>query len=626
MSLFRLALFAPAVALLALHIPTGSAAPDPKPTADFTLTDPAGKPWKLHDQTAKAVVVVFLSADCPMSNGYLPALADLSSKYAGKGVTVVGVFPDPDTTAKQLAAHAKEYKVPFPLLRDETHVAVAALGAKTTPEAFVLDSKFVLRYRGRIDDGYSGRLKQRPTVTRHDLAAALDEVLAGKPVTLPETKAFGCKIGELAKAAAADAAVTFHKDVLPVLQAHCQGCHRAGQVGPFALTTYKQATRWADACLEEVKARKMPPWKPEKNDLLTEARSIPPEAVKVLEKWVAQGMPEGDPKDAPPPAKFPDGWTLGEPDLVLEAEEVTVGATGKDLFRVVVLPTNLPEDKYIAAMEVKPGNARVVHHTLQLVDTTGQARKLEENARKKAKPTDPDRGPGYSVMMGWGFIPAPASMLGGWAPGLLPKRFPDGIGMVLPKGADVCVQMHYHRTGKEEKDRTKIGFYFTTAPVERTYRTLSPAGSFLYIPAGQKAFKVETAYEVTRDVEAYRLTPHMHLLGKDIELTAKFPGQKERTLIRIPEWDYNWQEQYELKEPLKIPAGTVLTVRATYDNSAGNPNNPTSPPRFVIFGEQTTDEMCFVFVGVASKASTRGVLKRLAPGKKDPPPKTSAPK
>lgn len=591
----------PAALISLLLAPPVSAAS----VADFKLVDADGKPWSLHAKKHKATVVVFLAAECPMSSGYLPALAEHSKKYGEKGVQVVGVFPDADATPKQLAAHAKEYKLPFTLLWDESHAAVKAFGAKTTPEAFVLDDSFTVRYRGRIDDGFSARLKAKPGTARQDLTIALDELLAGKPVSVAETKAFGCPIGEPAKkAVVVGPAVTFHKDVLPVLQAHCQSCHRPGQVGPFALTSYKQATKWADACLEEVKAKKMPPWKAEKNDILGAGRSLPPEAIATLEKWVEQGLPEGDPKDAPPPAKFTDGWTLGEPDLILEADEDTVvGPNGRDLFRVLVFPTNLPEDKYITAMEVKPGNARVVHHTLQMIDTSGTARKLQADAQKKAKPTDADRGPGYSVSMGWGFLPNPGNMLGGWAPGLLPKRLPDGIGQTLPKGADMCVQFHYHRTGKEEKDRTKIGLYFAKGPIEQKYRSIAATGLFKQMPAGEKNFVVENTWRLTDDVTLYRLVPHMHLLGKDIELRATLPGEKERSLIRIPEWDYNWQEQYELKEPMKLPKGTILRVRATYDNSADNPNNPSSPPKTVHIGEQTTDEMCFVFLGVASKSA-----------------------
>jgi peroxiredoxin len=594
-----------AIALATLLVSTtGGFAADAGPVADFSLSDSAGKAWKLHGQQSKAVVVVFLSTECPMSNGYLPSLSDLAKKYADKNVAVVGVFPDADTTAEQLKAHAREYKVPFPLLLDPSHVSVKVFGAKNTPEVFVLDDTFAVRYQGRIDDGYSARLKAKPVVARQDLLIALDELLAGKAVTIAETKAFGCPIGSPAKKTVpAGAAVTFYKDVLPVLQSHCQTCHRPGQVGPFALTSYKQAAKWADSCLEEVKAKKMPPWKAGKNDLLTGSRSLPDGAIAILEKWVDQGMPEGDPKDAPPPRKFTEGWALGEPDLILEApEEVIVGPNGRDLFRVVVFPTNLSEDKYISAMEVKPGNARAVHHTLQMIDTSGTAQKIQAEAQKKSKPADADRGPGYSVSMGWGFLPKPGNMLGGWAPGLLPKRLPEGIGQTLPQGADICVQIHFHRTGKEEKDRTKIGIYFAKGPIHQKYRSLAATGAFKTIPAGDRAFEVESSWKLTGEVTLYRLVPHMHLLGKEIELRATLPGEKERLMIRIPDWDYNWQEQYELKEPMKLPKGTILKVRAVYDNSADNPNNPTSPPKTVRFGEQTTDEMCFVFLGIASKS------------------------
>jgi len=602
-----LALAALAAAVLAVPSATRAA---PPPVAGFTLADADGKAWTLADQKAKAVVVAFLATDCPMSNGYLPALADIAATYADKGVRVVGVFPDPDATAAQVAAHAKDYKLTFPLLRDPTHRAVAALGPKATPEVVVLDTAFAVRYRGRIDDGFAGRLKPKATVTRHDLVAALDELLAGKPVSVAETKAFGCPLPEPAKATAAPAVpVTFHKDVLPVLQAHCQSCHRPGQVGPFALTSYKQAAKWADTCLEEVHAKRMPPWKPEKNDLLAGGRALPPAAAKVLEAWVAQGKPEGDPADAPPPAKFADGWTLGEPDLVLEAPaDMTVGAAGRDLFRVLVFPTNLPEDKHIVAVEVKPGNPRVVHHTLQIIDTTGRGRELQAAAKAADKPDAADRGPGYPVSMGWGFLPDPGNMLGGWAPGMLPKRLPDGVGQKLPEGADVCVQIHYHRTGKVETDRTKVGLYFATKPVTAGYRSIPVTGLFREIPAGANAHKVDSSWRLTEDVTAYRVVPHMHLLGKEIELTATPPGGKETSLVRIPAWDYNWQEQYEFKTPMALPKGTVLRVRATFDNSAGNPNNPTLPPKAVRFGEQTTDEMCFVFLGGSTTSTARRLI------------------
>jgi hypothetical protein len=177
---------------------------------------------------------------------------------------------------------------------------------------------------------------------------------------------------------------------------------------------------------------------------------------------------------------------------------------------------------------------------------------------------------------------------------------PEGVALHLSKGADVCVQIHYHRTGKEETDRTKIGLHFAKKPATERFTSVPVAGLFWAIPAGARDFVVERSWKTTEDLTVYRMIPHMHLLGKDIELFATVPGGKEQSLIRIPVWDYNWQEQYDLKEPLKLPRGTVLRIRATFDNSADNPSNPSSPPKVVRLGEQTTDEMCFVFLGVSS--------------------------
>lgn len=592
--------------------PSSSGSPVSEPAAkpgDFALADPVGKVWKPGDSQAKVIVVAFLARECPMANGYLPTLSAVAKKYADQSVEIVGVYADSDDTPAKVAGHAKEYQAGFPLFADPKQASVRALRATTTPEVVVLDEKRSIRYRGRIDDGYSARMKRKPEVSRHDLTVAIDELLAGKPVSVPETKPLGCPILLVETPTTPTATVTFHRDIEPILQQHCQACHRPGQVAPFSLLSYSATKKWAETSLEEMQSKRMPPWKASANPLLAGERSMPAAAIRTFQKWIEAGMPEGDAKDAPPAKTFTDGWALGKPDLILEADEsVTIDASGRDHFRVQVFPTNLPEDKYIVAMEVKPGNPRVVHHTLQLIDTSGQARKLAESAKKKAKPTEADHGPGYPVSMGWGFFPDRTGMAGGWVPGMMPKKLPDGIGQKLPRGADLCVQFHYHRTGKVETDRTRVGLYFADKPVTRSYRTIPVAGLFRAIPAGDAKFVVENEWTVTEDLTVFRLSPHMHLLGKDIELTATKPGDKEVSLIRVPAWDYNWQEQYELKEPIKLPKGTVLRIRATFDNSKENPLNPSSPPQNVRLGEQTTNEMCFVFLGISTQSKAARLL------------------
>jgi peroxiredoxin len=571
-----------------------------KPVPSFPLDDLDGKKWDLKDEKSKIIVFVFLSIECPMANSYIEQLNGIARTYRDRGVKVIGINANRGEDVTDIKAHVKEYRVQFSMLVDPEQVAVAALGARVNPQAFVLDPRRVVRYQGRIDDGYAARLKARTRIGRRDLVEAIDDLLADKPVRVAETTAFGCPIVR-ERVAKKEGTVTYHRDVLPILQTSCQSCHRPGQVGPFSLMTYAQAVKWAEDIVGETKARRMPPWKPTQRGVFTNERSLTKGQSRTLEAWLEQGTPEGKATDAPPPVKFTDGWKLGKPDLVLEMpSEAVIGPRGRDLFHVVVLPTNLPEDRYISAIEVQPGNTRVVHHTVQIIDTKGRGRKRQEQFQAKQKEDAYDRGPGYHTRMGFGFLPDPSRGLGGWAPGLVPQRLPEGVGQKLPKGADVLLQVHYHRTGKEERDRTKVGLYFQKGVVKSHFQALPVPGLFLRIPPEEKEYRVQTAVRLSEDATLYYLVPHMHLLGKKIELTAQEPGGKEEALITIDEWDYNWQEMYQLKTPRRLPRGTILRVKAVYDNSAENPLNPNDPPRTVRFGEQTTNEMCFVFCGVST--------------------------
>jgi len=631
--------FARATVALLLAAAGGSAA-DPAPPTDrlnkkidnLTLTAADGTPAKLHDlKDPQAVVVVFLSFDCPVSNSYATTLAEMHRDFSGKGVTFLAVVPTDDPAA-EVARKAADFKLPFPVYADPKLAAADALKATTTPEAFLLDHNFVLRYRGRIDNAFAARLKKNPRVTEHDLRAALDSLLAGKSVATPATKPVGCPITTRDVRAAADAKVTYHRDVVPILQKHCQACHRPGEVGPFSLTTYKQAVNWAADIAQYTHERKMPPWKPTAGPEYKNARSLTPQEIETLAAWERSGCPEGDPNDAPPPVKFPEGWQLGVPDLVLTPEEdFHVGAGGQDVFRCFVLPTGLTEDKYIVAYETRPGNAAVVHHTLNYFDTTGKARKLMEQEKARAKdPNAPDRGPGYSVAMGLGFIPGPGDIkpgvppigfFGGWAPGQLGTRLPEGTGFFLPKQAEVVLQVHYHRTGKPEADRPKLALYFAKKPVEKPWQTLAvgEAQGLLWsttIPAGKPDHVIKRTGWLTADADLHSVMPHMHLIGRSIKVTITPPGGEPVALVDVKDWDYNWQETYWFKEPIRAKAGTRIDVEGVYDNSSKNPNNPFHPPQTISFGEQTTNEMIFGFIGATAVGRERVRLSRVPPGGK----------
>ena len=449
-------------------------------------------------------------------------------------------------------------------------------------------------------------------------------MVAGKPVARAVTTPVGCAIDLQPAAAAGAGTVTFHKDVAPILNNHCVVCHRQGEVGPFALTTYTQARRWADDIKEYTGNRQMPPWMPTGGIAMRGERKLSNKEIATLAAWADAGTPEGDSKDAPPAPDFGSDWRHGTPDLILQAgDDFKLGPVGDDLFRVFVVPTGLTENKWVIGYDVKPGNPRVVHHTLHYFDTTGQARGLEKKQLEQDRrdieigKIMTDRGPGYTTGMGVGFF-APGGQrdaptfggLGGWAPGNAPQFVPQGMGWLLPKGADFLIQMHFHRNGQPARDRTQIGLYFAKEGANlKPLNMLVVPGlvsatdgfkPFETIPAGKSEFVVRGKVVTQEDCTIYSVLPHMHMLGKKIKVTMTPPGGKEQVLVDIPEWDYNWQESYFFKEPIAVKSGTLFEVTATFDNGAANPNNPSSPPREVKRGDQTTDEMLFGFIRATS--------------------------
>ena len=578
--------------------------------SNLTFHDEQGKSTDLYDlKDRKAIVIVFLSFECPVSNSYCALLADMAKEYGKHRVSFIGLTVNEDDTRSQVAKHAKDFSLHFPVFKDEKLAAAEALQADFTPEAFVLDGNFVLRYRGRIDDGYSERLKKHPQVKTHDLKQVLGEMLSGRPVAELATQAIGCAIPREERKLVQAGAVTYYRDVLPILQNDCQTCHRPGEVGPFSLMTYKQAVNWADDIKSYTQNRTMPPWKPSKGVPFHNERKLSDKDIATLAAWVDGGTPAGNPKDAPPAKKFPDGWQLGTPDVILTASgEFTLGPEGRDVFRCFVLPTNLPDDCYVSAVEIRPVNKRIVHHVLLAIDTAGQGRKLEKKAREKvaaasaqiadshSAKTSLDGGAGYPTQMGFGFIPQGAGLTG-WAPGAVPRHLPDGSGMFLPKNADIVMQVHYHRNGRLEHDRTQVGLYLSKKKVDKPFYGGVVAGRFVWIPAGNERYQVQGDAWARDDFTMFFVMPHMHMIGKQIGLTMTPPDGQPQTLIDINAWDYNWQETYMLKEPIQVKAGTKFHVDAVYDNSAKNPLNPFSPPKMITFGEQTTNEMCFVFLG-----------------------------
>jgi thiol-disulfide isomerase/thioredoxin len=547
-----------------------------------------GRAIDLQPPRGGVTVLVFYSSECPISNAYSPTLNRLAAEFPASSLKLVGLCVDPDLSDREVAAHATDFALKFPVARDRNRVLAARLGAKVTPEAFVIDAQDRVRYHGRIDDQFAARQQRNSNPRANDLHDAIVAVLAGSAVVPDHVEAVGCPLPAPPRAASP----TYSRDVAPILQKSCQECHRRGQVGPFPLETYEQARKRAKDIAAVVEERRMPPWKPDphvgpkfKND-----RSLSQAAIDLILAWADAGAPEGDPAETPPPPPFHDDWTLGTPDLVLELpEDFQVPASGDYIYRCFVIPTDLPRDVAISAIEYLPGNRRVVHHMLTYVDRSGQARKRDAA----------DPGPGYLCFSGPGI--EIHGDLGGWAPGIEPSRLPDGIGRILPSKADVVVQIHYHPSGKPETDRSRIGLHFAREPIKRTLHW-GLAGNFDFqLPAGQKDIEVKGEWPIPVDVEALSVTPHMHLLGRDILMSVRYPDGRTEDLIKIPDWDFNWQNTYYFEKPIALPKGTVLKVVSHYDNSEDNPRNPNHPPKPVKFGEATTDEMCLGFIALTKK-------------------------
>ena len=394
------------------------------------------------------------------------------------------------------------------------------------------------------------------------------------------------------------AAPTYHGAVERLLQKHCQDCHRPGEVAPFSLLTYEQVRKRAADIVRLTEDGTMPPWPASQTEggPFRGARVLSDDERATLSEWLEAGCPEGDPKEAPAPRVWSSDWPLGPPDVVLKMPEAyTLGAEGADEYRVFVLPSGLTQGKWLSAVDYKPGNPRVVHHIIAAIDNKGLAR-IHDRADPK---------PGYKVFGGFGAF-FPVGTLGGWSPGKRADTLPKGVGLYIPAGADVLLQIHYHRSGKVETDATAIGLYFARETIDKELRSetvLPPTSGFLEIPelsipAGAARHEVTGTTEIDEDLHVVAITPHMHWLGKDFLLKATRPDGSAVTLIKIDRWTFNWQGAYEFERPVALPKGTRVDMVAHFDNSADNPVNPSKPPRDVHWGEQTTDEMCIGFLGI----------------------------
>lgn len=543
---------------------------------DFSLKDYRGKDHKLSDSDdKKAVVIIFLGTECPLAKLYAPRLAELSTKYSEKGVAFLGINANRQDSITEVAAHARIHELKFPVLKDVGNRIADAMGAVRTPEVFVLDQEHKIRYHGRIDDQY-GVGYIRENVTREDLAIAIDELLAGQAISKPSTEAVGCFIGRI-RDMKTDGKVTWSNQISRLFQKRCVECHRDGDIAPFSLTNFEEVAGWGETIAEVIEDNRMPPWHANpKHGHFANDRHLSQEEKQLVYQWVADGTPEGDPKELPEPRTYPTGWQLPQkPDRVIDMrdEPFHVPAAGTVRYQYFSVDPGFQEDKWIKMAEVQPGNRSVVHHILVIVRPPNGVRRggLERSE--------------------W---------LAGYVPGLRAKQYPEGHAKLIPAGSELVFQVHYTPNGSPQEDLSRVGLIFAKPDeVKKAIVTTKAVNHRLRIPPKEDNHRVEaTSGSLPVDVELLGMMPHMHLRGKSFTYEAVYPDGKRETLLDVPAYDFNWQTGYLLEEPKTFPAGTRMHCVAHFDNSQFNLANP-DPTITVGWGDQTWNEMMIGYFDIA---------------------------
>jgi len=567
------------LSLVTLALPAQDPAPVSLGTVvDAPFTDLRWQVRRLHELPATAATVLyFATIECPVVKRYLPRLGELARDYAERGVVVLIVNVGPGDHLVDAAAPVTLAAPAAVFGKDFDGALARGCGIDRTGAAVVLDAKRCIVYRGRIDDqhGYSGS-RERPT--RADLRVALDELLAGQPVTVAATDVTGCKI-TWPEPPRGDAVPTFSKDIAPLLQKHCQECHRPAGEAPFPLLDEAQARKHGAMLAEVVEQARMPPWYGSSaHGVFSNHRGMTAVERSTFAQWVKGGMPSGEPADLPPPLPAPaSGWRMGEPDLVVTVKSpVRLPADGLVPYQYFLLPHRFDHDTWVEAIEIRPENKRVLHHC--------------NLARVKF-------GEKFSQD---GFIT-------GYVPGGDPLVMDAGTAVRIPAGSALALQAHYVTTGEAEVDRLSVGFRFPRVVVQKEMKVAICADFKFAIGPGAMAQPVRASRTLRDDAVGIGMFAHMHLRGRDMVVVAEAPDGGKETLLVVPNYNFDWQQSYRWPRAQKeFAKGTRITALAHFDNSAWNPWNP-DPAQTVRFGLETTDEMMYLFLFWVSRSEALGL-------------------
>ena len=382
---------------------------------------------------------------------------------------------------------------------------------------------------------------------------------------------------------AAGSGPTFNRDVSRIVWDRCTPCHRPGGAGPFPLVDYGDVSKRAALIADVIKRRYMPPWPPTPGIAKFEGeRWMPESEIATVLKWIEEDRPEGSAEDLPVRPTWPSDWSLGEPDLILEMDQAfSIPAEGPDVFRNFVLAVPVEQTRHVRGFEFRPGNAPIVHHARMLLDPNRVSRRRDEH----------EPGPGFSEGMALGEVFDPDGHWMGWTPGKRPTLLQPDLAWRIDPGSDLVLELHMLPTGKPETIRSSLGLYFTNQAPKRTPFILRLGRNDIDIPAGESNYVIEDSYQTPVDIEVLNVYAHAHYLGRSVEGWAVLPGGERRDLLRIEDWSFDWQDEYRYREPVGLPRGSRIFMRFSYDNSAGNPRNPSHPPKRVTYGWKTFEEM-----------------------------------
>lgn len=550
---------------------------------NFLLLDYRGKAHELHRAEGKAVVLFFTGNGCPIARQSIPKLRELRRKFGGEGVTFWMINSYPEDDRASIRKEAEQFRVgSLPVLMDASQGLALSLNIQRTCEAVAINTKdWTVFFRGGIDDQLTEGAK-KPEPTQRHLQAALTEFISDQAISHAKAPVHGCRIAFEKVSDHPEGIVSYTKQIAPLLANKCVSCHSEGGIGPFAMSSYNKVKNKARMIEEVVVARRMPPWHADPHyGKFANDRSLTKLETQTLLRWIQQGAPreEGDDplaKIVPPKTD----WPLGKPDFIVKLPKPEhIPATGVLDYRHILVKSPVPHDAWLAAVDVRPGNRKVVHHVIARMQYKGAG----------------DDGSGRGA---W---------LVGWAPGATVGKFPPGTGKFIAKDTTLDLEMHYTTMGEPQTDETEIALYLLP---EKPALALNDGGAWnseFSIPPGERDSTTFSMHAFKRDTLIYGLSPHMHLRGSWMKYEALYPDGTREILLSVPRYDFNWQTTYEYATPKRVPAGTWLLCTGGFDNSARNPANP-DPAKRVKWGDQSWDEMFIGFFQASDVPSATPAL------------------